>query len=134
MGEVPFSKVGHTLPEGCRESHVSKNFTMLSLLGLCTSNVSVVIFLTLDWPVSAEQATLLLTVDCSLSVASHWWSGAISASQFKHLDIREGDTGVNTKGAGEGKPFTQGEIGEGELTRQRGILKCSGDSDSHSKT
>ena len=134
MGEVPFTQVGHTLPEGCSVSQVSQNFTMFNLLGLCTSYVSLVIFLTLDWPVSAEQATLLLTVDCSLSVASHWWSGAISASQFKHLDIREGGTGVNTNGAGEGKPFTQGEIGEGELTGRGGLLRCSGDSDSHFKT
>ena len=121
MGEVPFTQVGHTLPEGCSVSQVSQNFTMFSLLGLCTSYVSVVIFLTLDRPVSSEQATLLLTVDCSLSVASHWWWGAISASQLKHLDIREGGTGVNTNGAGtgEGKPFTQ-------RNRRRGVDRARG--------
>ena len=38
------------------------------------------------------------------------WSGVISASQFEHMDFLEG-TGVKTSGAGEGRPFKQGEIG-----------------------
>ena len=69
--ELPFTQVGHLLPEGCKVSQVSQNFTIFSLLGLCTSYVwSVAISFALDWPVSAEQATLLLTVDCS--ILSHW--------------------------------------------------------------
>ena len=63
----------------------------------------------------------------SLSVALHWWSGVISASQFEHMDFLEG-TGVKTSGAGEGRPFKQGEIEEGELTGRGGLLSFSGDS------
>ena len=93
MGEVPFTQVGHTLPEGCSVSQVSQNFTMFSFLGLCTSYVSC------SFSMSSQ----------SLSVASHWWSCVISASQFEHMDFLEG-TGVKTSGAGKGRPFKQGEI------------------------
>ena len=64
--------------------------------------------------------------------SSQWWSSVISASQFKQLDSLVG-TGVKTSGAGEGRPFKQGEIGEGELTGRGGLLSFSGDS-SLSKT
>ena len=66
-------------------------------------------------------------------LASHWWSCVISASQFEHLDFLE-LTGVKTSGAGEGRPFRQGEIEEGELTWRGGLLRCSGDSNSLSNT
>ena len=71
----------------------------------------------------------------SLSVTTHWWSGVISASQFKHLDF-SGGSGVNTRGAGEGRPFVHGEIGEGEFSGQGGLLSIyfSGDSISLSPT
>ena len=71
----------------------------------------------------------------SLSVASHWWSGVITASQFKQLDTFDG-TGVKIRGAGEGRPFIQGEMGEGEFSRRVGLLRISfsGDSVSLSPT
>ena len=64
---------------------------------------------------------------------SHWWSGVISASQFKHLGFIS--SGVNTRGAGKGgKPFAQGEIGWiwGEFTGYGGLLSISFSGDSTS--
>ena len=43
-----------------------------------------------------------------------------------------GDTGVRTRGAGEGKSFTEGEIGEGELSGQGELLSSSFSGDSTS--
>ena len=38
-----------------------------------------------------------------------------------HFTIQaSGGSGVNTRGAGEGKPFVHGEIGEGEFSGQGG--------------
>ena len=66
--------------------------------------------------------------------SSHWWLGVITDSQFKQF--KEADSGVKTSRAGEGRPFKQGEIGEGEFTITGGgeLLRCSGDSNSLSKT
>ena len=70
-----------------------------------------------------------------LSVASHWCSGVISASQFKQLGF-SGGPGVKTSGAGEGRLFVQGEIGEGEFSGKGGLLRISfsGESTSLSPT
>ena len=70
-----------------------------------------------------------------LSVASHWCSGVISASQFKHLDFSGGTgPGVKTRGAGagEGRLFVQGEIGKGEFSGQGELLSSSFSGDSTS--
>ena len=78
-----------------------------------------------------------------LSAASHWWSGVISASQFEQLDFTGGPglgvktrgagistsswvfEGVNTRGAGGGMPFTQGEHGGGDFSGKVWLLSTS---------
>ena len=64
--------------------------------------------------------------------SKHWWLGVITDSQFKQF--KEAGSGVKTSRAGEGRPFKQGEIGEGEFTGGGELLRCSGDSNSLSKT
>ena len=51
---------------------------------------------------------------------------ASSQHHSLNMDFLEG-TGVKTSGAGEGRPFKQGEIEEGELTGRGGLLSFSGD-------
>jgi hypothetical protein len=68
----------------------------------------------------------------------------IDSSQFEHFvtDSTTGRSvffsfkGVKTRGAGEGKPFMQGEIGEGRFSGKGGLLSISfsGDSISLSPT
>ena len=69
----------------------------------------------------------------SLSVASHWWSGVISASQFTQLDSLDlsGGTGVKTRGTGDGT-LKQGEMGEEEFPGQGELLSISFSGDSGS--
>ena len=64
--------------------------------------------------------------------SSHWWLGVITDSQF--MQFKETGSGVKISRAGEGRPFKQGEIGEGEFTGPGGLLRRSGDSNSLSKT
>ena len=78
----------------------------------------------------------------SLCVASHWWSGVISASQFTQLDSLDlsardsGGAGVKTRGAGDGGLFKQGEMGVEAFAEQGELLSISfsGDSTSLSST
>ena len=72
------------------------------------------------WPHKEEEDTN----------SSHWWFGVITDSQFKQF--KDAGTGVKTRGAGEGKPFTQGDIGEGELSEQGGLRSFSFSGDSTS--
>ena len=88
-------------------------------------------------------------------MSPHLCEAPISASQFKHFitdpsTAEEGTftlldrfsatswilQGVNTRGAGEGKPLTQGEKGEGEFSGPGGLLSISlsGESNSLSPT
>ena len=47
-------------------------------------------------------------------------------AQFKQFKLNfSGTTGVNTRGTGEGMPFRQGEIGEGEFPRKGVLLSTS---------
>ena len=51
---------------------------------------------------------------------------------YSYVKIQDFDSGVKTRGAGEGKPFVQGEIGKGEPSRQEELRSFyfSGDSTS----
>ena len=67
----------------------------------------------------------------SLSKVSHWWSGVISASQFKQFPT-VGFSGVKTSGAGEGKSSVQGKTGVRSFLGKGELLSTSFSGDSTS--
>ena len=106
----PHSTIEVSRPKHSHTQHFT--FGLLSFTVSSTNFLGKILLPTvlLGDPGGVKLGELAAITESCLLVASHWWSGVMSASQFKQLDFCDG-TGVKTSGAGEGRPFTQGEIG-----------------------
>ena len=90
-------------------------------------------FTSIDGYKSSTLSSKSCSLSCSLSISSQ----LLSLSMVSHcFSGGTGGTGVKTKGAGEGRPFGQGEMRDGEFSGKGELLRISfsGDSISFSST